>query len=386
MRLASLQAWRGWLTSRRLFVIHGWLGMKLSMLMVVIILTGAIATVSREIDWPLNPAIRIVPGETRVSWGTLYDRVQAAFPEAHVAALHAPIGARFAAEVLIYVGAERLPRRVYVNPYTGAVQGVTGWLNVQRLFRDLHRRLYMPWIGGLYLVSFFGFILLGSLITGVLVYKKWWRGFFRLRTDKGWRVFWGDTHRLVGLWSLWFLAIIATTGLWYFVQEAMAHTGRGLVIDSPSPTIDAATLARLGPTPTVLGVDRYVAIAQAALPGLDVKTIELPNAPSEPVYIDGQASAWLVRHYANHVLLDPVDGAVLHVKRAEDLSPAYRWLDTVDPLHFGNFGGLATKLLWAVSGVAVSGLTFTGSWLWLRRVHRLRNHASPSAEEDPLYG
>jgi len=166
----------------------------------------------------------------------------------------------------------------------------------------------------------------------------------------------------------------------------MAHTGRGLVIDSPSPTIDAATLARRGPMPTVLGVDRYVAIAQAALPGLDVKTIELPNAPSEPVYIDGQASAWLVRHYANHVLLDTVDGAVLRVKRAEDLSPAYLWLDTVDPLHFGNFVGLATKLLWAVSGVAVSGLTFTGSWLWLRRVHRLRNHASPSAEEDPLYG
>jgi uncharacterized iron-regulated membrane protein len=185
MRPAGPQAWRGWLTSRRLFVIHGWLGMKLSILIVVIVLTGAIATVSREIDWLLNPAIRVVPGETRVSWGTLYDRVQAAWPEAHVAALHAPIGARFAAEVLIYVGAERLPRRVYVNPYTGVIQGVPGWLNVQCLFRDLHRCLYMPWIGGLYLVSFFGFILLGSLITGVLVYKKWWRGFFRLWTDKG---------------------------------------------------------------------------------------------------------------------------------------------------------------------------------------------------------
>jgi uncharacterized iron-regulated membrane protein len=277
-------------------------------------------------------------------------------------------------------------RRVYVNPYTGVVQGATGWLNVQRLFHDPHRRLYMPWIGGLYLISFFGFILLGSLITGLLVYKRWWQGLFRLRTDNGWRVFWGDTHRLVGVWWLWFLAIIAVTGMWYFVEQAMLQTGRGLTIERASPAIDEAKLASLGPTPTPLGIGRYVAIGQEALPGLDVKTIGLPNAPLEPVYVDGQASARLVRDYANHVLLDPVDGAVLRVQKAEDLSPAYRWLDTVDPLHFGSFGGLPTKLLWAVSGVLTSGPTFTGSWLWLRWVARVRDRVAPPSEEEPLNG
>jgi len=361
------------LDRRRLFELHGWIGIKLSVLLAVIFVTGSIATVSHEIDWLLNPAIRVTPpgagaGGARVSWGTMYERVRRTYPEAAVTGLFAPRGPRFAAEVFVQRPELEGTRRVYVNPYTGAVQGETSYFNVQRFFRSLHYGLFLE-VVGIYVVGFFGFVLLVSLATGLVVYRQWWRGFFRLRVTKGARVFWGDLHRLLGVWSIPFTLIIAVTGIWYFVEMALYHAGRHPA--PPAPELSAAKLARHGTAPVPLPLDRQVAIARAAFPGLEIRSIFLPTTPAAPLYVDGQAGDLLVRDRANTVLLDPYDGEVIHIQRAAELAPLHRWSDTADPLHFGTFGGLATQLLWCVLGLALSGLLFSGALLWLRRVRRL---------------
>jgi uncharacterized iron-regulated membrane protein len=250
-----------WFTNRFRFTIHGWLGIKLSILMFVICVSGAVVTVSHEIDWLINPDIQVTPQERQVSWGTLYDAVKKAYPGMPILSISAPLGPRFAAEVHISTPSETI-FRVYVNPYTGAVQGDDDYMNVQRFFRSFHMALFLPEVG-LYFVSFFGFVLLTSLITGVLVYKKFWRGFFRLRLHYGRRALWGDLHKLTGVWSLWFTATIAVTGIWYFVEMALFDTGYGLEdMPTPIPTVSDEKLDQYGPQPpTPLGV-----IAMSRLP------------------------------------------------------------------------------------------------------------------------
>jgi hypothetical protein len=50
-------------------------------------------------------------------------------------------------------------------------------------------------------------------------------GFFKpVRTGHGSRIFWGDLHRLAGVWSIWFIAVISITGTWFLIQAILATT------------------------------------------------------------------------------------------------------------------------------------------------------------------
>lgn len=371
---------RKWLTNQRLFQLHGWLGVNLGLLLFVICFSGAFAALSHELDWLANPAIRVTPQAERVSWATIYDNVRRAYPQAYVSSIHSPLGPRFASEAMIATP-ERQTRRVYINPYTGAIQGDTSYFNVQRFFRSFHMMLFIERTGwllhGLYIVSFFGFALLFSVISGFLFYKNWLRNLFALRRGKGQRVFWTDLHRLLGVWSLLFSLIISITGIWYFVEMIQFDIGHSWYI--PPPTLSAEKLGQHGPTPRPLGVDEYARLAQQALPDLEIKTLSFPAKPDEPVYVDGQTKAWLVRDRASKVYLDPYDGEVIKLQRGEDLAPHYRWVDTADPLHFGDFGGLATKLLWAFLALLLPVSILSGAYISLRRARQVGQTPQPAA-------
>jgi uncharacterized iron-regulated membrane protein len=87
----------------------------------------------------------------------------------------------------------------------------------------------------------------------------------------------------------------------------------------------------------------------------------------------GEGQAALVRDRANVVVLDATSGAPLLVRPAEMLGWPARWVDTADPLHFGNFAGLAGKVVWFVFGAGLSALCLTGAYLHFQRQKRHAN-------------
>lgn len=361
---------------RRWFDLHSWIGLKLSLFMGFICLTGTLAVFAQELDWLLHAEMRVVPGEQRAGWGTMVDAVQRAHPTWELQGLTAPHASRFAARAQMRTDDGRL-RFVWVDPYTGQVTGDTHWFNVHRFLRNTHRHLMLPVKYGVPLVAALAIPLLLSLISSLFIYKRWWRGFFSWpRADRP-RRFWGDIHRLCGVWSLWFVALIAITGGWYLVESlggkaepppkiALPGDGRR---DAPAHADRAA-------------IDRAVAALQQRWPELQVSGVQ-PSTAGTGLLIDGQAQAWLVRDRANVAGFDLRDGRLLDLQDGRDMSVHQRIAEMADPLHFGSFGGWPVRLLWFLFGAALTALSFTGVYLYgLRVADQFRSARKRRPHED----
>jgi uncharacterized iron-regulated membrane protein len=348
------------------FLLHSLLGLKLSLFVFFVCATGTIAVVSQELEWVFSPQVRASRPGTAVNWGAQYAAAKAAYPTYAISGILA--GEEPYLATTVHATSPAGERRViYVDPVTGRVTGESGWVTFSSFMRGLHYYLFTPSDWGFYAVTALGFVLVGSVITGLLTYKKFWRGFFTLpRTDRSARVWWGGVHKLVGLWSVWFVLIIALTSIWYFVERLLYRAG--VELEMPQATLSAASLAALGPTPPQpVPLDELIARARREIPDLAIKQIWFPSAPEEPIFIRGQASAWLVRDRTNGVELNPYSGEVVAVRRAEEMPLLERWVHTADPLHFGDFGGLWSKLIWVFFGLLMCVSTASGAVIYAKR-------------------
>lgn len=357
------------LTHRQWFVVHSWLGLKFAILLSVILLSGTIATLSHEIHWLVEPKLRVNPQAERVSWGSIAQVVSETYPNRQIVIIGPQIGPHFAVQVMTFTP-EQAIRYVYVDPYTGKVTGDSHGYNIQLFLRHLQLYLFLG-VRGIYIVSFFSFFLLTSLVTRLISYKKFWRGFFRAPRRRDSRTFWGDLHRLSGVWGSWFILVIAVTGSWYFVEQGLSDAGAGVRTPSALVSDDALNIAAqvLDESGRVrrISIDEAVAIAKIAIPNLKVTAITVPADVGAPIRVKGHTAAVLVRDSANAVYIDPYSGNVLYAHTAKTIGVGLRLTNTANPLHFGSFGGLFTKLIWFVFGLMLSGMAISGAYIWTRR-------------------
>lgn len=346
------------------FRVHSWVGVVGGLLLFVICWSGTVATVSHEIDWLLEPALRVESSAGRASWGEIHSAVRDAYPDARIEWIQAPRHTGFAAEAVVQTS-EQQRLRVYVHPTTAQVQGDSTFFNVQRFFRSFHMALFLTYPVGTYVVGTFGVLLALSTLSPLLFYKRWWTRFFRLRGGRGARALWSELHKLAGLWSLWFGLVIAITGIWYLVEQASIDIAGAQFAYPPPPQWRVP--AGAGHLP----LDALVAHARRLRPDLEIRSVSFADSDnSQGVLFSGQAGHVLVRDRANKLFLDPTDGAAVLNLSASDLSPFLRWVDTADPLHFGNFGGLISQLVWFAFGMLLSALCLTGAYLHAARLVR----------------
>jgi hypothetical protein len=86
--------------------------------------------------------------------------------------------------------------------------------------------------------------------------------------------------------------------------------------------------------------------------------------------VEGQAEAVLVEEHANQVYVDPYTAEILMVRRGSEAAIGHRLIHTASPIHFGRFGGLATKIIWTVAGAFISLGILSGATIWWMRVGR----------------
>lgn len=361
--------------------VHQWAGLKLTLLLSFVLLTGTLAVFAHEIDWLLRPAMRVDPAtatQRDVDWAAVARSVAQREPQSRIITLSAPIDPWFAAVAVVdrpVAVDETRTRFVYLHPATGAYLGDGHWVSVQRVLRNLHRHLMLPTKYGVPLVSSLAIVMLATFVTSFMIYKRWWQGFFKPMRFERPRRAWGDAHRLAGVWSLPFLLLMILTGLWYLVESlggSAPRIGPPLQRGAAVSTVEAVAL-----------LPRSLAAAREAFPGLSIERIVFPTAASAEFRIEGQYRAVLVRERANAVSTDPVSATVRSVIDGRDLSIHQRISEMADPLHFGNFGGLWTKAIWFLFGLLLTALSISGAVIYALRIAAARGPAANRVATPP---
>lgn len=357
------------------FRIHSFIGLNLSLLLGFVFLLGTLSVFSSEIDWLLKPQIRasaLVPADD-LPWEAIATSLAEHAPGSMVDTIEAGMSPIFAPAAYLHRPDGGL-RIVYFDRETGAVQGEGSMLSAKSFLRAAHSRLFLPEQLGTTLVSSLSVFLSISLITAMLIHKKWWRGFLKLPgSNRGGRIFWGDVHRLAGVWVLAFGPITALTGIWYLAEEVAV----------PAPVFASApgTDSKVMNGEAAALLPAALATARGAYPELHIRRIVWPGANGGAFGFYGQDGTILVRPRANGILVDAFGDEIIDRHSGNDGSLHQRISEAADPLHTGSFGGYWSRSLWFLFGVVMTVLAFSGATIFVKRLARDGGNISAAADD-----
>lgn len=229
----------------------------------------------------------------------------------------------------------------------------------------LHVDLFAGLPGKLFL-GFMGLLLLVAIVSGVVLYAPFMRKlrFGEVRRERSPRVKWLDLHNLLGVVTLVWAFVVGATG--------MINTWADLMIKYWQYDQLSTLLAPYQGQPTVPVAERgslqtsmEVALAQA--PGTKLAFIAFPGtAFSSPHH-----NTFFLRGNTplSSRLVQPV---LVDAKTAEvTAKPELPWYLTAllvsQPLHFGDYGGMPMKILWALLDIATIIVLGSGLYLWVKR-------------------
>jgi uncharacterized iron-regulated membrane protein len=359
--------------NRLWFRLHSFIGLNLSLFLGFVFLTGTLAVFANEIDWMLQPEMRAsaVVSADDLPWEAIGTALADYAPDAEIETIEASESPILAPTAYL-IRSDGGIRTVYFDTETGAVQGEGVLFSAKSLLRAIHSRLLMRDPPGTAIVSVLSLFLLTSLVSAMLAYKKWWRGFFRIpRLNRGRRVFWGDIHLFAGTWSLVFGLLMAITGIWYLAEETAVPAPGFSDAVGPGGKVSNGEAAALLPA--------SLSAARRAYPELHIRRIMWPGTNGASFGFYGQDGTVLARPRANGVLVDVFDATIIDRHSAADGTMHQRISEAADPLHMGFFAGYWSKTLWFLFGALLTLLAFSGAMVFVRRLAPRNGNRSASA-------
>jgi len=363
------------------YLVHSFVGLKLSLLLTVVLFTGTLAVFQQELDWLIYPEMRAEQQGERQDPGVLLDKLQAAYPENGLFFFrsselypHMNAYARFLDENGGY-------RHAWIDPYTAEVKDDTVLLSIGQFIGFMHATLFLPAIGNS-LVNALGLMVLLSLITGLLAVPKFWRYFLQRPRTGNTRVFLADLHRLVGLWSLWIVLVIGVTGSWWFYEDPFVKFAGAPEIVEPYPRKpllsyeDINKVAALG-VPDMLSAAEITAQVRKTFPDMQINIINPPEHNSDPYEVVGSEQEWLIPEWrGTRVMVHPFTGEIIETFPATELTPMQRTDLAMTPIHYGTWAAgsngpdLIVKTFYFIGGLAMTFLSVSGLLISYKRANR----------------
>ncbi len=256
------------------------------------------------------------------------------------------------------------------DAYTGAPLGLVG-TGPMLVVLKLHTDMYLGQPGKLFMGAM-GLVFITAIVSGVVLYWPFTRrlNFATIRKEKSRRVVWLDWHNLLGIVTVVWALVVGGTGIINTLAEVMLGQWKSTEL--------AAMVAPYAGRPSpqrLASLDIVAANAMKAAPGMDVGFIAFPGTPftsSHHFAAFMRGDTPLTSRLLKPVLLDGETGEVADTR---DLPIYLKALLVSQPLHFGDYGGMPLKIIWALLDVLTIIVLGSGVYLWLVKRGKTRRGA-----------
>jgi uncharacterized iron-regulated membrane protein len=364
MSPAAIRAW-SW--------VHRWTSLVCTAFLLLLCLTGLPLIFHEEIEAAFSPPLPTAQGAQTL------DQLVAAGQRVHPGA---PLFLSFDdRKPLAYVTTGPAPdakpeqmETATIDRRSGEPARAAASEDVMEVIFRLHVDLFAGLPGMLFL-GLMGLLFAAAIVSGVVLYAPFMRKlpFGALRTDRSPRIRWLDWHNLLGVVTVAWAMTVGLTGVvntlatpiiavWQAQEVKAMSAGHK---DDPPP-------ARLA------SVDKAVASALTAAPGMQVSFVAFPGgAYATPrhyaVFLHGATP--LTKTLIRPALVDAETGELTALR---DLPWYAKTLLLSQPLHFGDYGGLPLKILWALLDLAAIVVLGSGLYLWLAKRSREARAEAPA--------
>lgn len=362
------------------FTLHRYIGLAVGLIAILVGLTGSLIVFQREInEFQLHQQFgAIFPKGDRLSLEVILDFVKTAYanqPQMALQRVYFPSKPDDLFNVVISVPGNDWVQ-VYVNPYTGAILGNSLHPNaVQRFLQivyELHTSLKLGDLG-LQIVGVVGLVTCIVVITGIILWPGW------RKLMAGFKIKWNahpkrlnfDLHKVSGITAAIFLLLTFFTGFAWnlgYVDPLI----RAITFSPSLPELVSQPLAGQSPRP----LNQQMKTAQLALPDGALRSIDLTKDPKAPLRLRMKLPQEREEYGMSNVYLDQYSGQVLRVDNSLKASLGDKILNSFQPLHFGIFGGLPTRILYVFVGLAPLILFITGFVMWRYRKRKQKDDYS----------
>lgn len=348
----------------QLFRLHTWIGLYLSVFFTFMFLTGTLLVAGFELESIGRPAIwtSAAEDERTASFGDIYEGIKTAHPEGDAFVILKRPAPWFVDRTFGRSGwGERVS--YWTDPATGAVVYETGDPGFASILAGLHDTFLTDSRIVFILFSATSVLLLFQMVSGLITYRRFWKGFFRWPSSAGGIRSWaGGAHRLTALWTLPLVLVIAITSF-YFLLGGLGIEGEKLKFPPPAPRETALPEGFDGAL-----IDRAEANARDALPGLEPNILVIPGGKGGALKFGGPHPDFSQLRGGSTVAVDPLTLEVLGVHTPADLKGLGALELLMELLHYGLWGGAFSMVLWIALGLMATGLAFTGSLIYAARL------------------
>ncbi|KPP81255.1 MAG: iron uptake factor PiuB [Oceanicaulis sp. HLUCCA04] len=230
---------------------------------------------------------------------------------------------------------------------------------------QFHTDMFLGLPGMLFLGAM-GVAFLAAIISGLVLYWPFTRkqSFGVVRVQRSARVKWLDYHNLLGVVILAWVMVVGVTGVINTLATPIYDTWRSHALAD----LIAPYGEREVPNPDAMAsLDSAVRRAVEAAPDMQLQFVAFPGGGFSTdfhyaIFLHGNSA--VTEHLIAPVLVDAQTGEFAGLREM----PWYvKMLSLSQPLHFGDYGGLPLKILWALLDIATIVVLVSGLYLWIAR-------------------